>query len=216
MSEAYRIAANSKTEHKAICSESPVFRMTQEIDLEDISYLLFRIYYFPSLLLIYCIFLVCTSQSDSSVSPANKQAASPVKKWFLLLLGQPLLGHRGEQHLPAASVAVLPEGFKTIIFDQHVLCDHPPSLVPQKERQGSASSQEKFVEIDRLPAVIKTMRKPPALTPHTPYILHIRHPTSYLIVCESLTISTICIRSLTVLPYIKPYIKWETSSKKAL
>lgn len=33
MSEAYRITANSKTEHKAIS----VSRMTQEIDLEDIS-----------------------------------------------------------------------------------------------------------------------------------------------------------------------------------
>ncbi|CAM9208038.1 unnamed protein product, partial [Bubo scandiacus] len=49
------------------------------------------------------------------ISPANKQAASPVQKLLLLLLGWPFLGHR-EQHLPAASTAVLLVGLKTIPF----------------------------------------------------------------------------------------------------
>lgn len=71
----------------------------------------------PTLPATSCSFLVSASHCDSSVSPANKQAASPLEKWLLLLLGWPFLGHRGEQHLPAATTAVLLVGLKAIPFD---------------------------------------------------------------------------------------------------
>lgn len=84
MLEAHRRAANRITEKKKAV---PVSGIMQDDDLEDLSLLLDweLLSFLPSQPPpVAFLFLLLT---DSSVSLANKQAASPVEKWLLLLLG---------------------------------------------------------------------------------------------------------------------------------